>query len=264
MPQNPTQNIFMGLPVELLEEEAHLLVAKKAAYICEDAVAHLTQLTAMDASTRKQYLQSIITQRKNAQKSLDEDKAARSAEAKAKRSGGKARPAASSSEESRAKPMTEKDGGVGLFDTEGGNTEPLQRGTSGAQKTVQTPGITPTTSKDLIDTALVVVNPDDPPKACPLYALLNSRGYFITPGLRFGGHYSVYPGDPFRYHAHHLATSYDWDEEITILDLITSGRLGTGVKKSFLMGGKQPGTSEEDSNTDGHGVRAFCIEWAGM
>ncbi len=35
MPQNPTQNIFMGLPVELLAEEASVLVNKGAAYIAD-------------------------------------------------------------------------------------------------------------------------------------------------------------------------------------------------------------------------------------
>jgi hypothetical protein len=43
-------------------------------------------------------------------------------------------------------------------------------------------------------------------------------------GLRFGGDYSVYPSDPFRYHAHYLANGYGWDEEVAMLDLATSGR----------------------------------------
>jgi tRNA-splicing endonuclease subunit Sen34 len=86
----------------------------------------------------------------------------------------------------------------------------------------------------------------------------------------------VYPGDPFRYHAHYLANSYGWDEEVAMLDLVTSGRLGTAVKKSFLFGAERPAGHEKDGaeqsggkggNGAGAGVgrvRVFCIEWAGM
>ena len=56
-----------------------------------------------------------------------------------------------------------------------------------------------------------------------------------------------------------------------MLELIGGGRLGTAVKKGFLIGGKKPpdedenrGGAESSADTDGDGVRAFCIEWAGM
>jgi tRNA-splicing endonuclease subunit Sen34 len=81
----------------------------------------------------------------------------------------------------------------------------------------------------------------------------------MMPGLRFGCQYSVYPGDPFRYHAHFLANQYAWSEEIAVMDLVATGRLATSVKKGFLLGGSDPDAVGESSH-----VRTFCMEWAGM
>jgi tRNA-splicing endonuclease subunit Sen34 len=79
------------------------------------------------------------------------------------------------------------------------------------------------------------------------------------PGLRFGGDYNVYPGDPLRFHSHFIATGYEWDQEIPVLDLIGGGRLGTAVKKGFMIGAEDP-----EYESEGDKVRTFCIEWAGM
>ena len=97
----------------------------------------------------------------------------------------------------------------------------------------------------------------------------------MMPGLRFGCDYNVYPGDPLRFHSHFQATCYGWDEEVAMLDLVAGGRLGTGVKKGFLVGGavENGGSGDaergavakgEDEDGKGMDVRAFCIEWAGM
>ncbi|OAA68356.1 Endonuclease TnsA [Niveomyces insectorum RCEF 264] len=116
-----------------------------------------------------------------------------------------------------------------------------------------------------------------------LRAHLADHGYYATPGLRFGGSLSVYPGDPFRYHAHFVATSYDWDEPIPLLDLVSTGRLASGVKKGLLIGSARPRSSDgsDDDSSDGgteckedgpsgnrHGrgndVRTFTLEWAAI
>lgn len=126
--------------------------------------------------------------------------------------------------------------------------------------------ITATASIDMLDPTAHSVSIDTP-RGYPLYAHLNSKGFYITPGIRFGGDYSVYPGDPFKFHAHFMATSYEWDEEITMLDLVSGGRLGTAVKKGFLIGGQAPAPPstelEEDKDSQGE-VRAFTLEWAAM
>ncbi|KAB5540491.1 PAXNEB protein-domain-containing protein [Coniochaeta sp. 2T2.1] len=263
MPQNPTQNIFMGLPVELLAEEASVLVNKGAAYIADDAVEHLSRLSAMGPASRKAYLQSLKTQRGKAQMAIDEEKAARSAEAKATHLGTQAKKKQQQSEPAVIAAAEEES----LFNSTP-QPEPATTvspvPTSSASSALAA-GITPGTSALLVE-GNTELSPAVVPKPSPLFAHLNSKGYFITPGLRFGGDYSVYPGDPFRFHAHFMATSYEWEEEITMLDLVASGRLGTAVKKGYMLGGQKPreaGDARRDL-VDGGEVRAFCMEWAGM
>ncbi|CAK7218445.1 tRNA-splicing endonuclease subunit [Sporothrix curviconia] len=106
--------------------------------------------------------------------------------------------------------------------------------------------------------------------AASLRAHLANRGYYTTPGLRFGGALSVYPGDPFRYHAHFVATTYGWDQPIQLLDIVSQGRLATSVKKGLLIGSAKPAETENGQNGGGSGagidanVRTFTLEWAAI
>ncbi len=254
MAQAPTQNIFLGLPIELYPEEVKLLVDKKVAYIADDVADHLSQLTSMDETTRRQYLGSLKSQRKTAQAAFEDTKAKKRAQY-AHLWEGKAK--SSLEEGSEAKAAGEEEADM-LF-----SSEPAKLVRAVAKTPL--PAITPTTSGPLISACTGAVSIGVPP-TYPLYAYLNSKGYYITPGLRFGGDYSVYPGDPFRFHAHYLANSYGWNEEIPMLDLVTSGRLGTAVKKSFLFGAEQPAQDDptESDSVPGSNVRVFCVEWAGM
>lgn len=274
MPQNPTQNVFLGLPLELYAEDAKMLLDRKVAYIADDPLEHLNKLKSIDDETRKSYLQSIKTQRRTAQLVFDEAKAQSQARHKDKRKPKQPQvpvvvptelPSASSVNNDAATTVEqEKEGGEeSLFD-ESSSSKPVTTASAPAPQKQppvkeKLPAITPTTSNAMLSNG--TSNPDvENHTALPLYSYLNERGYFITPGLRFGGDFSVYPGDPFRYHAHYMANNYGWDEKIPMLDLVTSGRLGTAVKKSFLMGGQKPAAD----NCEAGELRAFCIEWAGM
>lgn len=131
--------------------------------------------------------------------------------------------------------------------------------------------ITPTTTS-----ALLLPSPSTPPivpasqtlpsitpSAYALYKHLHAHAYFLSPGLRFGCQYMAYPGDPLRFHSHFLCRGYGWEEEIELLDLVGGGRLGTGVKKGFLIGGLDDGGKGEEGKEEGE-MRTFCIEWGGM
>ncbi|VVT47225.1 uncharacterized protein SAPINGB_P001605 [Magnusiomyces paraingens] len=76
-----------------------------------------------------------------------------------------------------------------------------------------------------------------------------SVGYYLSPGLRFGGQFVAYPGDPLRYHSHHIVTGVGYDEKFKIMDIIGGGRLGTAVKKTWFIGGLdecEPVVSDDD------------------
>jgi tRNA-splicing endonuclease subunit Sen34 len=276
MPQNPTQNLFLGLPVELHAEEATLLVDKGVGYVADELTDHLTQLSAADERTRKAYLQHLKQQRKNAQQAFEEARAQVQAKHLARRKA--AVRAKAEAEVIPTNPEVASSSGPEETDSLFDSPTPASTKPPGPHKQKQTPlpAITPTTSNPLVPAtpsqpASTELDPAIPPSKYPLYKYLNARGYYTTPGLRFGGDFSVYPGDPFRYHAHYLANSYGWDEAVPLLDLVTSGRLGTAVKKSFLFGSKanrpvpEPTLEGTQEGASGDGeVRVFCIEWAGM
>jgi tRNA-splicing endonuclease subunit Sen34 len=271
MPLAPQQNLFLGLPLELYAEEAKLLVDKKVAYVADEATENLAPFKVKDNSARQAYLQSLKTQRKTAYAASQDLKAKgralhlqKVAKAKASVEGSVEGSVEPGSAEQTVEGSVEPGGAEGS----GSLFTPNAASPASTPKPVKLPHITPTTSSFLIpgssDNSILI----KVPPTYPIYAFLNARGYYITPGLRFGGDYSVYPGDPFRYHAHYMAKSYCWDEKIPMLDLTTSGRLGTAVKKSFLFGAEKPaeeGSGEEQEvDTTGKNVRVFCMEWAGM
>ncbi|SCU87439.1 LAMI_0D06106g1_1 [Lachancea mirantina] len=91
-----------------------------------------------------------------------------------------------------------------------------------------------------------------------VYKALRAQGYCVSPGSRFGGRYIAYPGDPLRYHSHLTvppALRYR-DEPLDLLQLVGGGRLGTGVKKLWVLGGVDDESDE--------GVTFFSVEWAGF
>ncbi|KAL2267741.1 hypothetical protein VTJ83DRAFT_5018 [Remersonia thermophila] len=285
MPQNPTQNLFLGLPVELQAEEAKLLVDMGVAYVADELADHLARLSdpAFEPA-RRTYREHLRQLRKTAQQAFEEEKARVAALHADKRGGKKNKEskkkqpagveAASAEPESSAAasgPAAQAET-PSLFDDDVPPPPPPQ---PQKQKPSILPGVTPSTSFPLTATPPSPASsaPADsiPASVAPSYALLtylNSRGYYTTPGLRFGGRLSVYPGDPFRYHAHYLANGYGWDEPVPMLDVVTSGRLGTAVKKGFLFGAERPKAAaeegEEGGKDKGENVRVFCVEWAGM
>lgn len=61
-------------------------------------------------------------------------------------------------------------------------------------------------------------------------------------------------GDPLKYHSHFIATVFDINKIISPMDIITFGRLGTTVKKSYML---CSWNQQEDK------AIYFCLEWSG-
>lgn len=107
-----------------------------------------------------------------------------------------------------------------------------------------------------------------------VFRLVRENGYQVMPGLRFGGDMIAYPGDPLRYHSHLIVRPLRGP--VNLLDIVAGGRLATGVKKVWVIGGFlqedktriQEIASEEESID--HILESevkpisFSIEWAGF
>ncbi|KAK9449879.1 uncharacterized protein V1518DRAFT_414957 [Limtongia smithiae] len=209
----PQQNVFLGLPLQLLPEEATLLVQMGIAVLVDNSATHATLL-----------------------KDNLED--------------------------------SDIDPGSGIAKLEAAVTAPQ----TGALF-FSTPTLSPSTLAKtyLPDFTLSKIASS---AKFQTYKYLHSHGYFVSPGLRFGADFMAYPGDPLRYHSHYLVRSLDWDEEFSLIDLVGSGRLGTGVKKAWMVGGRVPPSSRRQVSDDGEieviegeefpDFAPYCIEWAGF
>ncbi|KAH8681627.1 tRNA-splicing endonuclease subunit sen34 [Xylariales sp. PMI_506] len=274
MPQAPQQNVFLGLPIELMPEEAKLLVGKKVAYVVDDSVFHPLRIAAVDSASRAAYLGDLKRDGTRVAVATREYAEFKKAQAVHKNKGKKenkkqvdSAPAMDTSPvEDPASPALGAGEDVNMFDTSDDSKPAMPKQAPQPPKDEAWP-VTPITSG-----ALLPLPPDEDtwplietPRGYPLYAHLQDNGYYMMPGIRFGCDYNVYPGDPLRFHSHFQATHYAWDEEIKLLDLVTGGRLGTNVKKAYLIGGEIPSSKSETGRSSVvPPVRAFSIEWAAM
>ncbi|WFD18389.1 tRNA-intron lyase [Malassezia caprae] len=113
---------------------------------------------------------------------------------------------------------------------------------------------------------------------CAVFEDLHSKGYFLSTGLRFGGDFVVYPGDPLRYHSHYTATVLETPQTpMPAYHIVAAGRLGTAVKKSHLI--CQANTTvtddedalvrrkqgaDDDANMPWGQVAYWSLAWAGF
>ncbi|OJI96181.1 hypothetical protein ASPVEDRAFT_48441 [Aspergillus versicolor CBS 583.65] len=267
LPQAPQQNVFTGLPLELMPEEARLLVEKGVACIVDEVNFQKQGMQSLVEEDRKKYLKELEAQglettqlqvrRKEKLKQEAMKKTAEKKAAKAKKTEQK-QPATEASAEDSAV--------VSLFDnSQSSSPSQVPSSRSSTISAAEAMRITPAVSHPPLPRqppAEHLLSLPQVPSSYPLFAHLHSKGYFLSPGLRFGCQYTAYPGDPLRFHSHFLVVSTGWDEELDLMTIITGGRLGTGVKKGFLIGGADK--NAEGSGDAGANVKAFSIEWAGM
>lgn len=311
LPQASQQNVFLGLPLELMPEEARLLVEKDVAYIVDDFAEHKRTFlgNGLGVEERKAYQAALRKQGAGAAqdyaKKADERKKA--GLQKAGMAGGdwndipddmfepsrgrKGKPAARRPDPALVAKPAPQPPSADISDNETlfgppsngppsngppANGPPVggppmrtavSRTSSRASPSGPEPyGVTPTTSHPPIQAEKPASNSSmelpTVPTSYPVYKHLHENGYFMAPGLRFGCQYMAYPGDPLRFHSHFLCNGMDWEEEFDLLDLVGGGRLGTGVKKGFLIGGEEDQAKQSEGKASN--VRAFCIEWGGM
>ncbi|MCJ1415996.1 tRNA-splicing endonuclease subunit [Xylographa parallela] len=301
LPQIPQQNVFLGLPLELMPEEARLLCENGLATIVDDFEWHQQGMRSITLEQRNAFVRGVAREGGDASKAAERRKL-ESTELAMKR----LQIGSNSDRESTRSPI---DNNGSTADAEAADT--LFPSSTATRVKPRSPSesvedsrckegwsITPTTAHPPLPLSSNSTGCPLPNVKTSRYALfrhLHAHDYYMSPGLRFGCQFLVYPGDPLRFHSHFLAVSMDWDEEIDLLDLVGGGRLGTGVKKGWLIGGPEKridrksgsvtehvddNTSESSisspnqDSTDGaadycevgsaSGVRTFCIEWGGM
>lgn len=287
LPQASQQNVFLGLPLELMPEEARVLVEKNAAYIVDDVAEHKQNFLAggLSEEEQKAYTAALRKQgqaaaAEQARKSTERKKNALKKQGTENwndipddmfqpRQGRAARKPRNRDIKEEATPAGSDSEDGTLFGSQANSAPPKSTHSpapSDAAAGLEPHGVTPTTSAPPLQPR----RPDDSkalalptvPKSYPLYKHMHENGYFMAPGLRFGCQYMAYPGDPLRFHSHFLCNGMEWDQEFDLLDLVGGGRLGTGVKKGFLIGGE----AKDDSPTkdEKSKVRTFCVEWGSM
>ena len=289
LPQAPQQNVFLGLPLELMPEEARLLVEKGVAHIVDDVRSHkraflddglsTEEKRAYQASMRRQGLGAAREVTKRAgerkrvalKKKVDAENWNDVPEEMLKPANERKRAARRTEINQKDKGTTE-DGSEGLLALSTSSSQP-ERSSDSVDGTMAGPepyAVTPTTSYPPLQPsskqAEQRIGAHEASQSYHLFKQVHEQGYFLAPGLRFGCQYMAYPGDPLRFHSHFLCNGMDWDQEFDLLDLVGGGRLGTGVKKGFLIGGLEEasGDAKRHAETKDGGVRAFCIEWGGM
>ncbi|KAL8633927.1 hypothetical protein Q9189_000439 [Teloschistes chrysophthalmus] len=280
LPQSPQQNVFLGLPLELQPQEVKLLVDEGLAFIVDDLRNHVEALREPPAGLEG-YKEDVRREGWVAAKAVEKQKLLRTREA-LRRLGGRqsttpkaddddgAQDGSSSSKESGTK--DEEDDS--LFDVSQKPQNSQQSKSSTlipytSTRTTSHPPLPAPAPPPQQPSPLTALTPNPNPSSYALFKHLHTLGYFLSPGLRFGCRFLVYPGDPLRFHSHFLAVSVGWDEEIDLRDLVGGGRLGTGVKKGWLIGGEEREGEEKEEGEGGEGrkmarVRTFCIEWGGM
>ena len=255
IPQAAQQNIFSGVPLELMPEEVRLLAMSGHAYVVDDVEAHVRLIQDMDIQRKKEARSQLREQGLQRARMVHDASVERRTKALAKQANKQRK----SQRQEGSADVDREDTGSQL------TSSPPTSLPQCTEKELEPLVLIPTTSypsmyplEDSSSSALI-------PQSTPSYyvfAHMHARGYFLSPGLRFGCQYMAYPGDPLRFHSHFLVTGKQWDEPINLLDIVSGGRLGTGVKKGYLLGGTPNDADEEQPSTDA--VRTFCFEWAAM
>jgi tRNA-splicing endonuclease subunit Sen34 len=257
IPQANQQNIFSGLPLELLPEEARHLVIQGNAYVVNDVSAHEMQMSTLSPEAKQAFLGSLEKRglaAATAAKDAAQHRKMKALEKAHKKRAGK----------SDVPPSESKSNDDSLFEPSG-HSETSH--TPKSEAILQPWLITPTTSYPPLDSSRSVDSGEIPATtpSFEVFAHLHSKGYFLSPGLRFGAHFMAYPGDPLRFHSHFLVVAKQWDEPIDLMDIVSGGRLGTGVKKAYMIGGAYPRENDDEKVTNTQGkVKTYCFEWAAM
>ncbi|KAA1079079.1 tRNA-splicing endonuclease subunit [Puccinia graminis f. sp. tritici] len=274
LPQLAQQNVFLGLPLQLMPEEVVVLVELGIAVLVDDLKAHRPATVEESTEYQARRDQEIAEERRLTAIREGERRAAAQevyrsqiAAAEQKRRARQPKP-----------PSRTEDGDEGSEEIQQGMLVPdgLDEKSKPAISPVQVPYFVPIHLQshppthtpehpdvvhhhlDSARRAGLWTFPDNQLQRArsAVFSALWRQGMFLGIGLKFGCDFLVYPGDSLRFHSHFACTVIqDPDKPIAPLSLVSYGRLATAVKKSHLLA-----CWDEHS----HAVRFLSLEWAGM
>ncbi|XP_056095354.1 tRNA-splicing endonuclease subunit Sen34 [Rhinichthys klamathensis goyatoka] len=97
-----------------------------------------------------------------------------------------------------------------------------------------------------------------------VYRDLRNKGFYLTSAGKFGGDFLVYPGDPLRFHAHFIALCISMDEELPLCDILAIARLGSNVKKTVLLCSPQSRSETGKDESVECDVVYSSLQWSSM
>ena len=199
------QNVFLGLPVQLMAEEVVFLVRRACAVVIDES---------------ESYRASSAQERNEVDAKVQEDRASQQLGAWYERQQLRA--------QHSSHPIEQEPQWQELQNQPWHYTIP-SRSTF--------PWYTPTAYTKLSKLQRVFAFPRSrhEMERCALFDHMLTNGMWCMNGLRFGGSLAVYPGDPLRYHSHYTAQLIGQNNCISIMSLVANGRLGTSVKKTHLL-----------------------------
>jgi len=68
-----------------------------------------------------------------------------------------------------------------------------------------------------------------------VYVDLRTRGYVVTPGIKYGCDFAVYEHGPGIDHAPYIVQVWSGEQDIEASEIVKAGRLATTVRKSFIL-----------------------------
>lgn len=272
LPQLAQQNVFLGLPLQLLPEEVVTLVELGIAVLVDDLSSHRLPSTdeAKEYQTKRD--RDIEEERRLTMIREAERKAAAKElyrtqifAAEEKRRARKERQQSERVEESSDSGLTPE----GMLGPDPVNDTQTTSNTTSISYFVpihlrsQPPTYLPEGSNvyhdlDSARNAGLWTYPDDQYQRarCAIFSALWKQGMFLGIGFKFGCDFLVYPGDSLRFHSHFACTVIsDPQKLIAPLSLVSYGRLATAVKKSHLLAC----WDEKNQRT-----QFLSLEWAGM
>ncbi|WFD25179.1 tRNA-intron lyase [Malassezia nana] len=297
LPLIPQQNVFLGLPLRLLQEEVVYLLRHDAALLIDESQAYIeptdeerAKFWAGEEEKIQQQKKRTLAQQREQREKIEAQLQARDGngalERRAARQAAKANHAVSSTEaegeQGKSLPEDDLERMPYVHYTPGSSAHlpGYQPCTAAMQASLPNARINTYTTLQEAYAAGVWTYPRtlEERARCAVFEDLHSKGYFLSTGLRFGGDFVVYPGDPLRYHSHYTAAVLaTLQTPMPAYHIVAAGRLGTAVKKSHLLCQantritddqealvrRQQG-ADDDASTPWGDVVYWSLAWAGF